>query len=603
MSFIIRKIRRRPNGQVINRDTAVVQAALTVGRDTECDIYLPDLRVGLNHAEIEVAQTSVRVIATGDKPVKAKGKFGKKFVFSHKEEGVVAIGPYELRIFREENDGPVIVSVEQVEENTDTLNIEDEEAIFSLKKTFLSKRGASFVNIALILGFFLAVPIYFFFQTTQPTLLGAKPDDAWLSGEISLVHANLASDCKSCHVKPFESVNDAVCLDCHEGIKDHAEAQDLRASAPDKSAGDAFLTSVGGVFGLEEGRCSSCHMEHNGHDGMVLTEQKLCTDCHEDLDTRLASTELLNAGDFLNDHPNFRPTIVETPARLEPIFTRVSLDDNPQDNSGLKFPHDIHLEADGGVARQAQELAADYGFGDKLECADCHTPDAGGALFNPVSMEANCAMCHSLVFERENGVDRTLRHGKPKDVIASMQDYYQAAALKSINDTSGLSDRRRPGDAARLREDNRRREALQFADERSALRVAEIFSEGGACYDCHTIIPPEEPGSTDYTVSPITLADSFMPKAVFNHDSHDTGNLTCESCHEAESSASSADVLMPDVASCRECHGGEKAVNMIPSTCIMCHGYHGGDHMPEMIPAELKSASVWPARETVLARQ
>ena len=280
------------------------------------------------------------------------------------------------------------------------------------------------------------------------------------------------------------------------------------------------------------------------------------------------------------------------------------MDDNPVEVSGIKFPHDMHLLPDDAVAKQAQDLSAEFGFGDKLECEDCHKQDAANALFNPISMEENCAMCHSLEFERdENGVARTLRHGEPKDVIASMRDYYTAAAVLSIAEDTGSNTVRRPGSAAQQREDRRREIAIAQAEERAALRVREIFTQregyeqGGICFECHTVIEPSEPGSIDFDISDVSLADSFMPNTRYVHAAHKIGDPECTDCHDAENSSEATDVLMPDIATCYECHGGERSVDLVPSTCIMCHDYHDETHGPFMEPAKLRNASLWPFRE------
>src|SRR3546814_7490621 len=41
----------------------------------------------------------------------------------------------------------------------------------------------------------------------------------------------------------------------------------------------------------------------------------------------------------------------------------------------LKFPHDLYLQANGGVARMAASFRGRYDFGKKLECANCHRPE------------------------------------------------------------------------------------------------------------------------------------------------------------------------------------------------------------------------------------
>src|SRR3546814_15517493 len=60
-------------------------------------------------------------------------------------------------------------------------------------------------------------------------------------------------------------------------------------------------------------------------------------------------------------------------------------------------------------------------------------------------MEADCAMCHSLAFDRVGGTIRTLRHGEPEQVVADLRDFYRS---RSPAPRAGAT-RRRPGQVGR----------------------------------------------------------------------------------------------------------------------------------------------------------
>ena len=47
-----------------------------------------------------------------------------------------------------------------------------------------------------------------------------------------------------------------------------------------------------------------------------------------------------------------------------------------------------------------------------------------------------------------------------------------------------------------------------------------------------------------------------------------------ESCHAAETSLVSSDILMPDIASCQTCHGDEHTDDQLVSVCLDCHSFH-----------------------------
>ncbi len=619
MSFILRKIRRRPNGQEIVRDTPIDKQKLSVGRSTDCDVYLPDLRVSLNHADIEHAGSSIKIFATSDKPVKFEGKFGSRFSFQTKNNAEVAIGPYLLKLSKDQSSDALVIAVERVEEKTSMLQPEDQARIFSLKKTILGKRASAWVLSLASIFMFVALPLFYFYTDRNADLanpieirqdqelLGLRTDIAWMSGDMSIAHTSLADNCNACHVNAFEATKDETGLSsgCHDGLRNHAEQPDLVTAKAEPSAFGSMLKEVADFAGKADMRCAACHMEHNGREGVILNTESTCYVCHDNMDQRLTETELINVKEFsLEDHPNFRATVVVKPHETEPVTQRVSLDENPTSYSGLKFPHDVHLEEGGSVANQARDFAEQYGFGEKLECEDCHTENASGALFLPVQMEQHCGMCHSLEFERDpvTNYARTLRHGEPEDVIASMADFYNSSAALLFDQPKERSGRRRPGEAAQVRQEIRISDALAGASGRTKDRIRDIFTEGGACYDCHTIIAPTDPDSVEFDISPVSVEESFMPKSVFHHESHE--GMECLDCHEAETSANAEDVLMPGIDNCLECHRGEDTVNFIPSTCLMCHEYHDDDHMPFMEPAKTKRhASIWPSRRDTISNE
>ena len=84
-----------------------------------------------------------------------------------------------------------------------------------------------------------------------------------------------------------------------------------------------------------------------------------------------------------------------------------------------------HLDRAGGVAQMARRLAPSHGFGQQLECADCHVATPDGVSFQPPNMEGDCGMCHSLAFELIDGTVRTLRHGEPQQVVADIRAFYR----------------------------------------------------------------------------------------------------------------------------------------------------------------------------------
>ena len=270
-----------------------------------------------------------------------------------------------------------------------------------------------------ILAIFLAWPIWSFTQapaklTDAQMASGYKHiDQSWSSGPLSRAHAGI-SDCKSCHVEAFVAVPDTACRAATRTSTRMPTPTARRAPSrgPTVSRGSSSPSPT--CSGAIPGRCVDCHAEHSGPGAMPAVAETQCAACHADLKTKLPDTKLGDAGDFGRAHPQFRPAVMTTPGDY-PRFTRIPLGDPAArvQDSGLKFPHALHLSQLSGVARMQATLGRK-----PLACAECHVPDDSGARFKPVSMERNCAQCHSLAFDRVGGTVRTLRHGNAAQVIA-----------------------------------------------------------------------------------------------------------------------------------------------------------------------------------------
>ena len=590
MAIKIRSLKRSPTGRENTRERTVDSLEMSIGRASSCDLELPALIISLQHAIIKKdPDGDIRFILLNDSQALINRRLISGRSISLKPGDRIRLGPYALTIEPQDHTGDLIITVEQTDAEEIVVSSKDETAIFNLQGTLPGKRAMAWILVLAILGFFLILPIWTFNNPDNRLAdnIPLQADLAWNSGPISLQHSNLKSDCKTCHVDAFKTVEDKTCITCHKSTNDHARPKDLRRSEPAPSKFEAKLNEISEMFGRDVNRCSSCHVEHNTRANLTRSDQTLCTDCHGDMDKSLPDTKLLNVSDFGSGHPQFRPTITLAPDFNAPRKDRLSLDDSPRGFSGLKFPHKLHLAQGGGVARMAGNLGVRFGFSNGVDCADCHRPEAGGALFDPVNMQQDCAMCHSLAFEDDEGYIRTLRHGEPEEVIASMRDFYLAKALANIRDAEmNSATRRRPGRAARIRDLNRREIAFKQADERTAAKVEAIFSEGGACYDCHEIERPADPASLKYRIKPIYVDAAFYPKASFNHKSHEASVPKCESCHAANASSSSSDILLPKIKICQDCHIGEESYKQggkltqgtYPTNCLTCHAYHGGPH-------------------------
>jgi predicted CXXCH cytochrome family protein len=576
VAFLIRTVSHSAEGREIVRTRRVEGDRLSVGRDPACDIHLTDLAVALRHLSVELQGGRLEVAVEPGLSVELNGRKASSGTLDLAAGGDIVLGGQALRFMPvPAGSDEIPVAVERSGDAEVTLG-KGGERLFTLAGVLPGKRLLAWLFALLVLGVGLAWPIKASYDRRHKaeTFARYQADRIWSSGSLSRAHAALKDDCTACHVKPFEAVRDTACKACHSAVHDHADPFRLARARPDLGRWRRIELAFKETFDLPPGRCVECHTEHEGPQQMPATAQRFCADCHGDLRRKLPDTLLPNAGDFGRSHPSFSPVLIASWDGDRPRLRRYSLAQRPQEDSGLKFPHALHLSRTSGVAQMAGRLGGRFGFGSALACKDCHDPAPDGARFQPVDMEQDCAMCHDLAFDRSGGVTRTLRHGDPAQVVADLRDFYRGrgAPLPSVLAPAA---RRRPGDAPDLR--NR----IQFArSPGSAERaIRSVFSPGGACFDCHRIDPPAS-GSLDFRIHPIAFPLRYLHKGWFDHRPHAT--QSCTSCHGAERSNSASDLLIPDVASCRACHGGEGSSKPVPSSCAMCHDYHMDAGAPSM---------------------
>lgn len=563
MAFLIRTIDFTAAGREIIRDRVVDQPSLTVGRAAECDIHLPDLAVEQQHVAIAgQPDGTLAVTALGTLGFALDGRVVSEGSIDPRTGGEIALGAARLAVAREA-DGNISITIRQVvadEGKGDALRG------FALASVLPSKRAMSWIFASAIILLLLMVPVASHLLRTpaKPDPTGKTPgvvlmDSAWSSGELSLKHHSLKNNCESCHVAAFESVQDETCLSCHKDTADHASKPRLAKGMAPLSSGDAVQWKIGEALGKEGPLgCVSCHSEHEGPVRQKAGGEAFCSDCHKDLNVRLTDTQIANAHDFGKDHPQFRPAYYASFGAAKPV--RAAIGTKPVERSGLKFPHDVHMNARGGAARMAVSLRQ---YGKPLDCKDCHSLTGDKASFKPVEMEQACEGCHSLVSGRiAGGGFSKLRHGSLKNL---------AEDLARIS-----TGRRAPVGPARQRPGQLGSAASYRADfgrpVRAYIGISNALSVGGVCTECH--LPTTGPtGQAD--LMPVNLPDRFLTSGYFNHAAH--AKQKCSDCHVAATSKAASDLLIPDLKSCRSCHLGATAVKtakIVPSDCAMCHAYH-----------------------------
>ena len=356
------------------------------------------------------------------------------------------------------------------------------------------------------------------------------------SGPVSSAHAFAEGKCEVCHQRgdSFRAhVGDRSCLTCHAGPA-HPPSP-----PPGASARQAAPVSGPG--------CATCHREHQGRVRLAAAvSDGMCVECHADL-AHATSDIHRSVEAFPADHPEF--------AVLR----------EGKDPGAVRFNHEVHLKSDLRGPSGPETLA----------CTSCHQPKfsrTSGAgtrvdnLMASVTFDRQCARCHPLFFDARLEVPAP--HAQPKVVWPfvdqALRDYITANP-QAVTERD-QPDRRLPLNFPRESEPLARNadEWVQKRGTRAKTYLARV------CTYCHGDPTPPNDRATGLPVyRPSNLRTRWMARATFDHGPHLM--VECSSCHKAENSRATADVLMPSKETCATCHAPGKGAS---SQCIECHGYH-----------------------------
>ena len=383
------------------------------------------------------------------------------------------------------------------------------------------------------------------------------------SGPVSSAHAFAEQRCEVCHVRDTSfraHVGDNACLTCHDGPAHPPSRQAATSLGPDASAGqappsnqaatslktDASARQVPASHSENAAACASCHREHQGRVALADTSDGFCLECHEG-SRRTASNAAAVAG-FPDGHPPFSTAAAGV-----------------KDPGTIEFNHEVHAKAD---------LRGPNGP-EKLDCATCHQPELARAatrarstmtgLMQPMTYEQQCARCHPLYFDER--IDQAAPHDEPRVVRAFVERALREHIAKHPGDLTKLDEpaRRVPLNFPRPAEPPART-PQEWVTRRTAR--AERLLWGKACAECHQVSRPAG-GEQVPAIAPAAIRTEWLEKAAFDHTPHLM--VRCESCHAAEKSRNTSDVLLPSVETCATCHAPGKGAS---TACAECHVYH-----------------------------
>jgi pSer/pThr/pTyr-binding forkhead associated (FHA) protein len=528
VKYLIRFITRNPAGSVETTDRIIDAPVITIGRATDQVLHLQDRRARLQHATIEQQSDGVHVTTPTLSGVSVNGRTQRDSKLSTGD--VIEVGANILRVIDAPDGVDFAITFEL------SADASQEHFVTSWSESVSGIAGWSKRRLSWTLVIAIAVLAF--------VLPHFAYENFFLAGPVHSAHSSTAGECGNCHVNAFQRVPDSACMECHT-VDRHV------AQSATKVLGDA--------------RCASCHLEHNEPPELVKRHQDLCADCHANLPADVA---LAKAGDFLDDHPEFKvslllPTATEdgnTEWNTEHLLMSDALG---ADQSNLLFDHAVHVDEAGIVTPDGRR---------RIECIECHQPEPGGARMVPISMDEHCSDCHTLSFDPDDPT-RSVPHGDPETVLQSLIEYYSARLLGG--DPDAVEQRlRRPGRT--LSRADRDRAAAEARVQ--ALSIAEDLFERRACTNCHEVTRNGDNAEVPWQVAPVRLTETFFTHANFSHAAHETEVTSCDGCHQASQSVSATDVLIPGIESCRDCHGSGFANRnnsaQTPSTCIMCHSFH-----------------------------
>jgi hypothetical protein len=579
-AITLRLITRQAGGGEIVRNRRIEGSDALIGRDPGCDIYLPDLAVDMQHAELRISGPNrVTVESVTGEPFLVDGKSIQNIELDVARGHTLTFGDFDL-VLGQDPEGDIAVTVSRREADHPP-----SPSLFSLKAAIFGRRRMAWTLGLAILALCLILPLA---GAGLMSRLHIHPDQQWSTGPLSKSHAFLEKDCQACHQKAFVAVRDTACLSCHRAggeaetaaidarvtvrgspflpllISDHAPHDRLmKATPPPPTIRGKVVSVFQTAMNHPSDRCASCHREHTtappdpnvpatadvvrpGKPALVVVND--CAGCHSRLKMRLPATGLIDTPDW-NRHPDFRPLVTVGFDGPQPRLQRMSLASRPNEANGLTFSHRIHMSATGGVARQGEVLGAARGYGAALTCQSCHRPDGGG--FKPIEMERDCGACHSLAFAQVGSELKTLRHHDMRNIAGVLRGSLTAPAGPGVD----------PG----------------------VLRRA--LAPGGLCVDCHTVRPTAGPLGAE--IAPVHLANRVLPWGDFNHGVPAHAGVgknaaACADCHKAATSDRSQDLLIEGIATCKACHGRteHETTAFASGQCAECHSYHAPGKAP-----------------------
>lgn len=562
MTILIKRFQHSAAGTTADGQQLFDGNVITLGASSDRNIIIEWPGVQLRHATATLSNQQLHI----ESHAEAGFLLGRKqqHDVTLKSGQTFQIGNHEFAFSIE--DGQATLSITIDEQTAPPTNTQPKTRLAHIG---FSKRRWSLGLLGFILLVFLVSPlIHRAAQNSSDSPIASSllpSDSSWNTGSFHPAHQFFATDCNACHVQPFVPTKDETCMGCHDETARHFPLEKVDQNEHPEAA------------------CQSCHKEHNGQSELVVDDKKLCVNCHQDIhEYTNGKSEQINVQDWEKSHPEITLSMAHWDAVAKQWnHSQQDASQPAKEQSGLLFPHDVHLAAEGFDTGDAESKV--------LVCADCHTPEPGGALMQPVNMEQHCESCHRLDFDSTRP-SLTVRHG---DIGATLRDIAGVKGLDKLFPPQQEVQVRPPVVSNLIRPGKAAKSTAYMKQATTLAGIAEELIEKRGCATCHTVNKDKQALKEGrlletWSIEPVHVATRWIDDAEFDHSGHQSMN--CQTCHAAvEDSDSSEDVHIPARSSCVECHGNPSSDGLSQSQCIDCHSYHLPKHGWLASPAEAEA--------------
>ena len=186
MRVHIDSIKRRKKGGVVRKTAEFNGDIVTIGRGTDQVVFIPELRAAYDHAEIyQASEGEILVRSQALSGIKLNGASIQKGVFNLAD--CITIGRWEIRRVAASDDYDLALELEKVVSQANSDSIVQQQIKSTLALVGPNKRHWSWILVASVLIWFLALPLLGKvipgLENVLKSVPGLPSDTVWNTGE------------------------------------------------------------------------------------------------------------------------------------------------------------------------------------------------------------------------------------------------------------------------------------------------------------------------------------------------------------------------------------------------------------------------------------